>query len=324
MSRGKRPELPPKPGGPRREDMPTIPVKNTLLHLNGQNLALAAKKSDHSRAPGPHLSPVPVKEAAGRLTASPPLTQEATVQLDLALPKSHKLVLDTGVGNHQARRPLKLAPLVLSDNVGQVHKQKVKCNQGKTCVSREKVSIVELKKPSKAPIKSMQDVICQGTPAPLFPKLTPHSPHVKARGKIRSTGPNLTNQDNAEKRRLRLTREQCLEEAETKSSTSIMVALCSDEDKRAKGVRSRGQRQDAPLRGNPQSGKGIRRLPEVPQESRSVKKSSAEDRKSRELSGDEPSEPDGEKTSAASWSLKRRTALMEKQSRTVTLERPQL
>ncbi|XP_072303855.1 uncharacterized protein [Eucyclogobius newberryi] len=328
-----RPDLLPKPGAPRREEMSTIPVKNTLLHLNSQNLALAAKNSVHSGAPGFHLSPVPVKQAAGRLTASPQLTQEGKAQLDSLLQKSSKLAPDTAK-NHPATQPLKLAPLVLSKDV-QKRAQKTKCSRdvaklkAKTCVHREKLSSTALKNPSNPPVKCLDDVVCNGTQAPLFPKINPNLPHVKAKA---STGPNLTDEDNGGKRRLRLTRGQCLEvdEAKSKVTTTSSPALCSDEDKRAKGVRSRVQLQDTAQRGNPQSGKGIRELPVVLQENARVKKSSGEDRKPRSVGGapksprDGPSAPEGEKASPASWRLKRKKALLTNHNKTVTLEQLQL
>lgn len=268
--------------------MPTIQVKNTLLHLNGQNLTLASKNRAHSQAPGLHLSPAPAKEAVGRLTASPQLTQEGMAQLDMLLPRTHKLVLDKGSENHPSRRPLKLAPLDLSEELRQAQKQKLKCGHSavdkpkvKTSVTQscEKTSTIDVRKPSKPPvIKGMEDVVCQGTQAPLLPKLTPNSPHIKARSKV-SKGPNLTNQDNAGQRRLRLARVQSQEDDEAKCNVSTtVVALSSNEDRLAKGVQSRGQLQDRALRGNPQSGQGINELPVVPRGKPCVKKRSGEDR----------------------------------------------
>ncbi|KAK7898799.1 hypothetical protein WMY93_019652 [Mugilogobius chulae] len=211
----------PQQGPPRREEMSTIPVKNTLLHLNGQNLALASKNGVHSRAPGPHLSPVRGKEA-------PRLTQEGTV--DSLLQPSQRPVLDKTSKNHPARRPLKLAPLVLSEHVS----QNFKCSRDVAKCAKEKTSLVELKKPPKQ-IQSMDDVVCKGIPAPLFPKITPNSPQ-----KV-SAIPKQT-----EKRRL--TRKQCLEANELTT-----LALSSEKDQRVKG-----QLQDRAHRGNPQSVKGIR------------------------------------------------------------------
>lgn len=107
--------------------MLTIQVKNTTLHLNGQNLKLEAKNGRASKTPGHHLSVSQGKEAAGRLAACSP-THKGTPQLDLLLktPRPH---LERGVENQQVRRPLALAPLELPEKVREAQRQKLKLIQ---------------------------------------------------------------------------------------------------------------------------------------------------------------------------------------------------
>lgn len=109
--------------------MLTVQVKNTLLHLNGQNLRLAAKNGRNSKTPGLHLSATHGKEAVGQLTACSP-TQEGTAQLDLLL-KSPRPDLEREAENQAVRRPLKLAPLELPEEVREAQKQKLKFIQQK-------------------------------------------------------------------------------------------------------------------------------------------------------------------------------------------------
>ncbi|XP_044192224.1 uncharacterized protein LOC122970211 [Thunnus albacares] len=117
-----------KPGVPQQEEMLTIQVKNTMLQLNGQNLKLEAKNGRNSKTPGLHLSTTHGKEAVGRLTASSP-TQEGTAQLDLLLLKSPKPILEREAENRPVRRPLKLAPLELPEEVRESQRQKLKVIQ---------------------------------------------------------------------------------------------------------------------------------------------------------------------------------------------------
>ncbi len=111
-------------GAPQREEMLTIQVKNTMLHLNGQNLRLAAKNGHNSKTPGLHLSATHGRKAAGRLTACSS-TQEGTAQLDSLL-KSPRPDLEREAESQPLRRPLKLAPLELPEEVREAQKQKLK------------------------------------------------------------------------------------------------------------------------------------------------------------------------------------------------------
>lgn len=103
--------------------MLTIPVKNTALYLNGQNLRLAAKNGGNSRTPGLHLSAAQGKEAVGQFTASPQ-TREGTAHSDLLL-RSPRPDIKREPENGPVQRPLRLAPLVLSDKVREAQRQKL-------------------------------------------------------------------------------------------------------------------------------------------------------------------------------------------------------
>ncbi|XP_029920201.1 uncharacterized protein LOC115368285 isoform X2 [Myripristis murdjan] len=112
---------------PQREEILTSQGKNTMMHLNGQNLRLAAKNGPNSKTPGLHLSATHGKEAVGQLTASS-LTQEGVAQLDSLLLKSPRpdLEKEKEAENQPARRPMKLAPLQLPEEVKEAQKQKIK------------------------------------------------------------------------------------------------------------------------------------------------------------------------------------------------------
>ncbi|KAM3596837.1 uncharacterized protein V6R79_021528 [Siganus canaliculatus] len=113
-----------KPGAPQHEEMLNVQVKNTKLHLNGQNLPLAAKNGRNSKTPGLHLSAAHGKEAVGRLTACS-LTHEGTAQLHIQL-KPPGSDVEKEAENQPARRPLTLAPLELPEEVREAQRQKLK------------------------------------------------------------------------------------------------------------------------------------------------------------------------------------------------------
>ncbi|KAM7372845.1 hypothetical protein PAMP_007740 [Pampus punctatissimus] len=163
-------------GAPQQEEMLTIQVKNTMLQLNGQNLKLAAKNGRNSKTPGLHLSATHGKEAVGRLTASSP-TQEGTAQLDLLLLKSPKPDLEREAENQPVRRPLKLAPLELPEEVREAQRQKLKVIQQeakpaackldvtvnepcarkvKSCVKQKRVKAAVFPSASTEPLKAQQ------------------------------------------------------------------------------------------------------------------------------------------------------------------------
>lgn len=132
--------------------MLTIQVKNTKLHLNGQNLRLAAKNGCNSKTPGLHLSATHGKEAVGWTMASP-LTHEGTTQLDLLLLKSPQPYLDREAENQPTRRPLKLAPLELPEEVRETQRQKLKFVQPEAKPASCKQNVV-LNEPQTCKVKS--------------------------------------------------------------------------------------------------------------------------------------------------------------------------
>ncbi|XP_044028314.1 uncharacterized protein LOC122864758 [Siniperca chuatsi] len=368
-----------KPGAPQREEMLTFQVKNTKLHLNGQNLRLAAKNGCISKTPGLHLSATHGKEAVGQLTASSP-TQEGTAQLDLLLLKPD---LAREAENQPVRRPLKLAPLELPEDVREAQRQKLKSIQQeakpasceldvtaseprarkvKACVRHRLVKAAVCPSASTEPLKAQQqnkssrprltrsspieqngdrhleNVVCRGTPAPLRskPALPLLSPRGKARGargvEVARQNPNILQQETG-RRRLRLSRAQCLEEDQCYSNTST-GGLSADKGKLAQGVQGKDQRAERTPRGQLHAGKVIKEPPAASWEHGSVRKSCPQDcsqqsagctlnRQSAE-GGSSDHALEGVKPSASNWRLKRKKPLITKHNNAVPLERLQL
>ncbi|KAA8586252.1 hypothetical protein FQN60_007821 [Etheostoma spectabile] len=111
-------------GAPQRGEMLTIQVKNTMLHLNGQNLRLAAKNGRSSKTPGLHLSATHGKETAGQLVVCSP-TREGTAQSVVLLPEAPRPDADREAQSQPVRRPLKLTPLELPEEVREAQRQKL-------------------------------------------------------------------------------------------------------------------------------------------------------------------------------------------------------
>lgn len=109
----------------QQEEMSTIQVKNTMLHLNGQNFRPAAKYGLNAKTPGLCLSATRGREATGHLMTSLP-TEEGTTQLGLLVLKPLKLDIERQAEIQPLRRPLKLAPLELPEKVKEAQKQKLK------------------------------------------------------------------------------------------------------------------------------------------------------------------------------------------------------
>lgn len=105
----------------------TIQAKNTMFHLNGQNLRLAAKNGRTLKTPGHHLSLTHGKELVGRRMAGPS-THKGMAPLDSLLkpPRPH---LEREVESQQVRRPLTLAPLELPEDIREAQRQKLKFMQ---------------------------------------------------------------------------------------------------------------------------------------------------------------------------------------------------
>lgn len=293
--------------------MLTIQVKNTTLHLNGQNVRLAAKNGHNSKTPGLHLSVTHGKEAAGQIMASP-LTQEGTTQLDLWLLKSPRPDLDREAENQPVRRPLKLAPLELPEEVREAQRQKLKfvqqevksasCKQDvvlneprtckvKSCVREGLVKSAVCTSASTEPPKDQQqkrfsrpqlsrsnadrdlkDVVCRGTPAPLCSK--PGPPVFSPR--VIAHGRDKVCQNlstlQQETGRRRL-RLRRAQCLEEDQCKSNMSILSVEEGNVTQGVQ--GQQAKRAPRGQPHPGKVIKEFPVASLEHGIVRKSHQED-----------------------------------------------
>lgn len=360
--------------------MLTIQVKNTTLHLNGQNPRLAAKNGRNSKTPGLHLSVKHGKEAVGRLMVSPP-TQESTTQLDTLLLKSSRHDVDREAENQPVRRPLKLAPLKLPEEVREAQREKLKsvqqevksasCKQDvilnepqtskvKPCVRQGLVKSTVCPSAYTEPPKAQQQnrlsrpqlsrfnpaeqnadkhlkgVVCQGIPAPLCSKPAPLllSPRVKAQaGRGREVvfqNPNILQQETW-RRRLRLTRAQCLNEDQ---SNSNMSKLPAEEGSLAQLIQGKGQHAERAPRRQPNPGIGIKESPAASWEHASVRKSHWEDcsQQSAKCPLDRQSAAGGSnecaidsvKLSDSNWQLTRKKPLITKHNNAVPLEHLQL
>ncbi|XP_058475684.1 uncharacterized protein LOC131447717 [Solea solea] len=338
----------PKPRAPQREEMSTIQVKNTALHLNGQNVRLAAKNDRVPKTPGLCLSVKHGKEAVGQLTASPP-TQEATAQLHLSLLKSPRPDVAREAENQHVRgRPVKLDPLELPEEVREAQRQKLQCVQqeAKTASHKKEVTPNEPRsrpvkswvrqRPVKAAVcppasptilkaqqqhrslrpqrtRSGPTVVCQGTPAPLCSKpAPPSSPLLKPRaphdGEAIRPNPSSLQQETG-RRRPRLRRAQCLKEDHCNSNMSTR-GLSADDGKLAQGVQGTGQQTEGALRGHPHADKGINEPPAASCEYRRVQKSHQESAEG----GDREHALDSDRPSASNWRLKRKKKFMTKQN----------
>lgn len=319
--------------------MSAIQVKNTMLHLNGQNLSLAAKNSRSSKTPGHHASVTYEKEVAGRFIA-PSLTQGGTTQLDSLL-KSLRPPSESEVCNQQVRRPRTLAPLELPEEVRVAQRQKLKqqikppnenrkvkspvgsrLTRAAVCptVSNEphratnrclkpqliRSTPVELKGDSQ-----LEEVVCRGTLAPLHTMPRPPTPQIRAQAtcgiKASTQHPSSLLQD-TRRRRLRLRRTQCLEEDQQLSDKST-ADLSVKKGNLAQGVQGRGERT---ARGQHHTGKGISQPPAASMENRSIRKSHQEHRSQNRpavQSGRRESVLDGVRPSASNWRLGRKKTL---------------
>ncbi|XP_074543413.1 uncharacterized protein LOC141803345 isoform X2 [Halichoeres trimaculatus] len=351
-----------KPGAPQQDQRLTIQVKNNMLHLNGQNVRLEAKNGRNSKTPGLHLSAAHGKEAVGQLTGCL-MTQEGTAQLDSLQLKSPRPELEKEAENQPLRRPLKLAPLQLTEEVKEAQRQKLKFIQqeGKTVTEPRKVKscvrhrLLRAAEGPSAPLKErftrpqlirtspteqagsrlLEDVVCHGTSAPLCSKPAP--PSLTSRARARGTcgaeavrqNPN-TLQEETGVRRQRLRRARCLEEDQCSSNTTT-VGSCADKIKLAQSAQSKGQEAERAAKGQLLPGKGIR---EPLAECGSIRKNHQEDCSHKSVrctlnrqsadGGSSEYALEGVKPSAANWRLKRRKPLMTKLNNAIPLERLQL
>lgn len=265
-------------------------VKNTRLHLNGQNLRLAAKNSRSSKTPGHHVSLAYEKEVAGGFTG-PPLTL-----------RSLRRPLGSDVPDQQARHPRTLAPLELSEDVREAQRQKLKQQAKPPNDTRKVTSLVGQRlirvavcpdEPHRATNRSsrpqlsctpvelkgdgqLEEVVCRGTLAPLNTKLKPPTPQIRAQAAY-GTEEAVQNHSgllqDTRRRRLRLRRTQCLEE-DQQVSDKLSAGLSVEKGNLAQGVQGRGERT---ARSQRPPGEGISQPPAASLEKRSIGKSHQED-----------------------------------------------
>lgn len=304
-------------------------VKNTMLHLNGQNLRLAAKNRRSPKAPGHHVSGAYEKEVAGRFIA-PLLTPGGTTQLDLLL-KSLRPPSESEV--QQARRPRTLAPLELPEEVREAQRQKLKQQDGPLNEASKVKSPIRRatacptmsgrsKRPQltrSTPVELRADsqleevVVCPGTLAPLYTKPGPPTPQIRApvtyRTEEATQSPSSLLQA-TRRRRLRLRRTQRLEEDQQVSEKSA-AGLSVEKGCLAQGVQGRGERT---TRGQRHTGKGINHQPPAASlVTRSIRKSHQEHHsptRPAEESGRRERVLDGVTPSPPNWRLGSNTHLV--------------
>lgn len=328
--------------------MSAIQVKNTALHLNGQNHRLAAKNSHSSKTRGHHVSVTYEKEVAGRFIA-PSLPQGGTAHLDSLL-KPLGPPAESEVHNQQVRRPRTLAPLELPEEVREAQRQKLKQqikppNQSRKvkfavgprltrAAACSTVSVEPHRATNRCPKPQLicstpvqlreensqqEEVVCHGTLAPLHTKPGPPMPQSRAQAICRTDEstqhPSSLLQD-TRRRRLRLRRTQCLEEDQQLPDKST-ADLSVEKGNLAQSVQGRSERTGQHL-----PGKGISQPPVAFLENRSIGKSHQERRsQNQQASQSERREhvPDGVRPSALNWRLGRKKHLITNHSIPVPL-----
>ncbi|XP_007574380.1 uncharacterized protein LOC103153402 isoform X2 [Poecilia formosa] len=108
----------------QQEEMLTTHDKNAMFHMTGQSIKQATKNSLHSNTPGLHMSGSHGQESLGQLMASS-LTQEGMAQLGSLVLKSPRHDLERLAEDQTPRRPLKLTPLDLPEEVREAQRKKL-------------------------------------------------------------------------------------------------------------------------------------------------------------------------------------------------------
>ncbi|XP_027892799.1 uncharacterized protein LOC114156514 [Xiphophorus couchianus] len=108
----------------QQEEMLTTHDKNAKLHLSVQSIKRTTKNSLNSNTPGLHMSGTHGQESLGQLMASSP-TQEGMAQLGSLVLKSPRHDLERLAEDQPPRRPLKLTPLELPEEVREAQKKKL-------------------------------------------------------------------------------------------------------------------------------------------------------------------------------------------------------
>ncbi|XP_043993663.1 uncharacterized protein LOC122843162 [Gambusia affinis] len=108
----------------QQEEMLTTHDKNAMLHLTGQSIKRATKNSLNTNTPGLHMSGTHGQESLGQLMASSP-TQEGMAQLGSLVLKPPRHDLERLAEDQPPRRPLKLTPLELPEEVREAQRKKL-------------------------------------------------------------------------------------------------------------------------------------------------------------------------------------------------------
>lgn len=270
--------------------MSFVQVKNTRLHLNGQNLRLAAKNSRSSKTPGHHASVAYEKEVTGGFEA--PLPTHGSL----------RRTSECGFHAQQTRRPHTLAPLELPEDVREAQRQKLK-QQAKPPKDTRKATFLagqRLTRAAVCPLEPhgaasrsfrppptrctpvelkgdgvLEEAVRRAAPAPLHQRPGPPAPQVRAQAASRAEEaarkPSCLLQD-TRRRRPRPRRRQCLEEDQRVSDEST-AGLSVEKGSLAQGGQGRGERT---ARGQQPTGKGISQPPAASLEKRSIRKNHQE------------------------------------------------
>ncbi|XP_062343212.1 uncharacterized protein LOC134041005 [Osmerus eperlanus] len=254
-----------KPVAPRSQEPLTSQAKNTTMHVNGQYLRLAAKNGPNSKTPGLLLSATHGDEAAGQLTPTMP-TQEGTAQRDSLLLRSPLPDSEREGANLPPRRPQKLAPLELPKEVREAQRQKIKGIQQEAKAAARKLDVAGHEPyPRKVKaggretddhkhgVRLPEDAASQAAPPPVSSKPAPptlasdvKAPATRGAGSACQNSGTLQ-QETAGGRRLRLKREERLEEDQSKSNMSTEGSSV-EEGKLAQRGHSKGQRAERALK----------------------------------------------------------------------------
>ncbi|XP_015238241.1 PREDICTED: uncharacterized protein LOC107089787 [Cyprinodon variegatus] len=336
-----------KPDRVQQDKMFTTNDKNAMLYPTGENIKEDNKNSRNSNTPGLHMSGTHGRESLGQLTPSLP-TQEAMTQLGSLLLNPPRHDLERLAEDQPLRRPLKLTPLELPEEVREAQRKKLHLihldvkpagskpdmivKKNVACkpmpIVRQKVmdlaecpSVSTMPRPHvkrRNPIKKnldkqLQDVMGRGIQAAVPPL---HSARIKAEAAhdVVASHNNLTAlQPEVERRRLRLRREQHLQEDQCQSNTSA-GGLYTDGDKLTRGLGGKGQRAESACQGPPHAGKNIKDpcTPAASCEQRSARKSHRDESRKQSMRHtlNRKWDDNGNKeTIPCSWNVKRKIPL---------------
>ncbi|XP_021177796.2 uncharacterized protein LOC105933913 [Fundulus heteroclitus] len=272
----------------QEEIMLTTHDKNGGLYLTGHSIKQATNNSHNWTTPGLHMSGTHGQESVGQLATSSP-TQEGMAQLGSLALKPPRHDSERLAEDQPPRRPLKLTPLELPEEVREAQRKKlnliyqdakraackldIRLNSNAMCkpkpiVRQKLVKAVMSPSASTVPVKTaprqksprpqlarsdpvekqLQDVACRAIQASVRDKAAP--PLLPAAIKAEAACDGEASRKNptalrpvAERRRLRMRREKCLEEDQCQSNTSP-GRLSTDGGRFTQGVRGKGQQTE--------------------------------------------------------------------------------